>query len=157
MAFVTKNRSGSWELRESRQTPAGPRSKTLATFKSLDHHHVLLAIERSESVLDEGTLVAAARKAGAPIALPPVEQAATKLLRAIGDGAALDPRLRELLLDVLSDGPNADVTNEVLGHIGKSAQERGAAVIDLLLLTDAIPRRESWSQLEFPGIPETSG
>jgi hypothetical protein len=78
-------------------------------------------------------------------------------LRAIGDGAALDPRLRELLLDVLSDGPNADVTNEVLGHIGKSAQERGAAVIDLLLLTDAIPRRESWSQLEFPGIPETSG
>jgi hypothetical protein len=155
MAYVTRNRTGSWEIRESRSTPAGPRSKTLASFKTLTHEHVVVASERSGGELDADTLIAAARKAGAPVSLAPADQAAIDLLRAIGDQQPLNPHLRGLLLDALSDGPSSDATNEVLEHIGKSPEERGAEAIDLLLLVDAVPRRDSWSRLEFPGIPDT--
>ena len=155
MAFVVNNRSGAWEIRESRATANGPRARTLASFKSLDHRHIALAIERSENEVDAAAVIRAARKAGAPVALPAVDQAAIELLRAIGDGATLSPGLRRIISDAVSAGANSDETNEALSHVGKSPATRGAELIDLLLLTDAIPRRESWSKLEFPGIPAT--
>jgi hypothetical protein len=157
MAYVTKNRNGNFEIRESQRTSAGPRSKTLASFRTLEHQHLVLAAERSSGELDRDALVAAARKAGAPVALAPADEAATQLLRAIGDGGKLNEHLAGLLRDALSEGPKADATNEAFGHIGISQEQRGAMIIDLLLLTDAIPRRDDWSRLEFPGIPETSG
>jgi hypothetical protein len=157
MAFVTKNRSGTWEIRESRSTPAGPRSKTLASFKMLEHHHLVLATERSATELDTDSLIASARKAGAPIALSAADQAALDLLRAIGDQSNLSANLATLLRDALDEGPNSDSTDEAFGHIGKSPDDRGAEIIDLLLLTDAYPVTELRSALTFPGIPETRG
>jgi len=35
MAFVVPTKKGSFEIRESRSTAAGPRSRTLASFKEL--------------------------------------------------------------------------------------------------------------------------
>ena len=36
MAFVVPTKRGEFEIRESRSTPKGPRSRTLATFKELN-------------------------------------------------------------------------------------------------------------------------
>ena len=35
MAYVVERRSGHWEIRESVHTAAGPRARTLATFRML--------------------------------------------------------------------------------------------------------------------------
>lgn len=153
MAFVTQNRSGRWEIRESRSTPAGPRSQTLATFERLGHAHLTLAASRAAGEFLPEAVADAARRAGAPVALGPADEAATVLLRAVGDGESLSPGLRALLLDALGKRKPRPSTEEALGHIGKSAEERGAELIDLLLLTDALPDSSAKSKLKFPGIP----
>lgn len=153
MAFVKQSRSGRWEIRESRATPAGPRARTLATFATLDHEHILLAGSRAESAFDADAITEAARRAGAPVALAPADAAATALLRALGDGHSPAPGLRRLLLDALGNTKIAPETEEALGHVGKSAAERGAELVDLMLLSDAIPTKAPTADLAFPPIP----
>jgi hypothetical protein len=41
MAFVTVRPRGTFEIRESAQTAAGPRSRSLATFRVLDDEVIL--------------------------------------------------------------------------------------------------------------------
>ena len=52
MAYVTARRDGAFEVRESRSTPAGPRSRTLATFRELD----AATIEKVNDALDVGAV-----------------------------------------------------------------------------------------------------
>ncbi|MGB0871506.1 MAG: hypothetical protein ACPGYP_00035 [Solirubrobacterales bacterium] len=153
MAFLKQSRPGRWEIRESRVTPAGPRSRTLATFASLDHSHLVLAESRAQNEFDESAIIEAARRIGVPVRLSPADAAGTELLRALGDGHAVAPGLRQLLLDALTNGKHSPVTEEALGHVGKSAEQRGAELVDLMLLGDAIPSRATPSQLTFPVIP----
>lgn len=157
MAFVTQNRSGRWEIRESRSTPDGPRSRTLATFERLGHSHLMLAASRSAGEFVPELVTDAARRAGAPVELGPADEAAIALLRAVGDAERLSPGLRRLLLDALGKGKPRPSTEEALGHIGRTAEERGADLIDLLLLTDALPDHSDRSKLTFPVIPTTRG
>lgn len=153
MAFLKQNRSGRWEIRESRSTPAGPRAKTLSTFATLDHEHLLIAKSRAEGSFDDDAITQAARRAGVPVALPRADAAATALLRALGDGHVPAPGLRQLLLDALASTRNSPETEEALGHVGKSADQRSAELVDLLLLSDAVPAKSSASELSFPVIP----
>lgn len=153
MAFLKQNRSGRWEIRESRVTPAGPRARTLATFATLDHEHLLLAKSRAEGPFDEASVAEAARRAGAPVALLPADAAATALLRALGDGQVPSPGLRRLLLDALASSKYSAETEEALGHVGKSVDERGTELVDLMLLSDAFPAKASTAELKFPVIP----
>lgn len=152
MAFLKQSRSGRWEIRESRATPDGPRARTLATFATLDREHILLASSRAEAVFDADAITEAARRAGAPVALAPADAAATALLRALGDGHSPATGLRRLLLDALSDKRSAPETEEALGHVGKSAAERGAEIVDLMLLSDAIPTKAPTAGLTFPPV-----
>src|SRR5690348_1659661 len=136
MAFVTTARNGVFEIRESRLTPDGPRSRTLATFRELDAATIEKAIARAEKALDRDDLIQAALRAGATLSLRPVDEAAQTLLRSMARGEQPDPRLVHLLRDALSgEGTSA------AEWIGTSLAERGEAAKDLLLLVDAVPLR----------------
>ncbi|HEX8959922.1 MAG TPA: hypothetical protein VF770_08880, partial [Solirubrobacterales bacterium] len=73
MAFIVPKKKGTWEIRESRSTPAGPRSTTLATFRELSDEVIEQARRRASKPLDAKELRQAALRAGAPLAEPAVD------------------------------------------------------------------------------------
>jgi hypothetical protein len=147
MAYVTANRSGSFEIRESHATPSGPRSRTLATFRELDRAAIEKAIERAEQPLFRDELIRAALRAGAAISAAPVDEAARGTLRALARGEHLSPKLRRLLEEALADEPPSAAQ-----WLGTSPAQHGAALEDLLLLADAIPLRRRAAEIGFPRI-----
>lgn len=60
--------NGRFEIRESVHTPKGPRARTLATFRRLTEEALAHAASRSQRPFDARSVVAAARRAGAPVA-----------------------------------------------------------------------------------------
>jgi hypothetical protein len=151
MAFVTPTRNGSFEVRESRATPDGPRSRTLATFRELDAATIAKVIKRAENPPTREALVEAALRAGAPLAPAPVEAAARALLRSLARGEALSSRNRRLLLDALN-GESMSAAE----WLDIPLAERGEALRDLLGLGDAIPIRRRPDKSSFPRIDSTS-
>src|SRR4030081_2734130 len=91
MAYIVPHRSGTWEIRESRATPAGPRSRTLASFGTLTLEVIERAQARSSKTLDPAELRAAAARAGAPIAVDASDSAAVELLSELASGHAPRP------------------------------------------------------------------
>jgi hypothetical protein len=154
MAFVTAHRGGAWEIRESHITPAGPRSHTLASFRTLTSEVIERAQARSSKPLDQEDLRRAARRVGAPIAPSPPDRVTGELLRELAAGRRPRPLLRRLLLDVLQDERerSSDSARAAAGWIGATPQQRGDALRDLLLLTDRLPRRRRPAQLRFPPL-----
>jgi hypothetical protein len=150
MAFVTPVRGGAFEVRESRTTPEGPRSRTLASFRELDEATIRKVIDRAEKPPAREELIEAALRAGAPLALPPVEAAARALLRSLARGETLSPKNRRLLLDAL-DGESMQAAE----WLDVPLAERGAAPRDLLGLGDAIPIRGRPDASTFPRIDST--
>jgi hypothetical protein len=151
MAFVTPTRNGSFEVRESRATPDGPRSRTLATFRELDAATIDKVIERAENPPTREALIEAALRAGAPLAPAPVEAAARALLRSLARGEALSSRNRRLLLDALNGE-----SMQAAEWLGTSLTERGEVLRDLLTLGDAIPIRRRPDKISFPRIDSIS-
>lgn len=150
MAYVTTARNGAFELRESHLTPAGPRSRTLATFRELDAATIEKAIARAERPTSREELVQAALRAGATVSAPPADEAAKVLLRAIARGEEPNPKLRRLLLGALAgDATSAEE------WLGTSMAERGDALADLLLLADAVPTRARPRTIAFPRLDST--
>lgn len=147
MAYVVPRPNGSWELRESRSTRRGPRSRTLATFRALDAESIATAIERSGGPLTEATVRAAARRAGAPIAPAPADGAAASLLHELARGNAPAAGLRRALAAALAGQPPAGAE-----WIGTSVERRGRALWDLLLLADSIPPRRRAPAGRFPRL-----
>lgn len=150
MAFVTPVRNGAFEARESRSTRDGPRSRTLASFRELDDATIERVIERAEKPLSREELIRAALRAGASISATPVDEAARALLRSIARAEQPNRKLHRLLLDALSgEGTSA------AEWLGRSATERGDALKDLLLLTDAVPIRARAKKIGFPRLDST--
>jgi hypothetical protein len=160
MAFVIANRRGSYEVRESRSTPDGPRSRTLATFREMNDEVVEKARARSAKPLSAKELKGAAARAGAPIAAAPLDQAARETLRRVANGERLDPLLRRLLIDALgrdrrrskSTVPVSDAAIAATEWIGASLERRGEALRDLLELADALPVRIRAEEIGFPRL-----
>ncbi len=163
MAFVVPTRRGSFEIRESHTTPAGPRSRTLATFKELTEETIEKARRRATKPLSAEVLRAAALRAGAPVAGTPVDRTARDLLRKLAQGQRVEPMLKRLLLDALenedrSDRPSnptatvSDAARSVSEWVGADAKERGEALEDLLLLADALPLRRRPPTIDFPRL-----
>jgi hypothetical protein len=150
MAFVTPTGNGSFEVRESRATPDGPRSRTLATFRELDAGTIAKVIERAENPPTREALVEAALRAGAPLAPVPVEAAARALLRLLARGEALSSRNRRLLLDALN-GESMSAAE----WLDTPLAEKGEVGRDLLLLVDATPLRRRGRESGFPRIDST--
>lgn len=144
MAFIVPSKGGRFEIRESQSTPAGPRSRTLASFRELNDEVIDTARSRAEKSLSREQLVEAARRAGAPVARSAADQAARELIAALGRGDQPEPKLRRLLTAKLSDDPVEVTTPSEPGKavaewMASTPAERGKALVDLLLLADALP------------------
>jgi hypothetical protein len=154
MAYLVAHRSGGWEIRESHLTPAGPRARTLATFRTLTPAVLAHAQTRSSRPLDANDLRKAALRRGAPVAAGPTDHAAGELLAELAAGRRPRPVLARLLVDALHDGDTAtsDSARAAAGWVAATPQQRGEALRDLLLLTDRLPPRQAPARARFPRI-----
>lgn len=176
MAYVVKGKGGSWELRRCKHTSSGPRSETLVTFSELTPTVADRAIGRSgELPLTSEQIEIAARRAGAPVALPAADRAARELLAELAAGRVPRSILGRLLVELLarpSDRSAADRKSvrqtDWLGPVsgqptdaqrtsgewaGASPADRAAALVDLLLLADALPATRTTEATWPPRFP----
>ncbi len=161
MAFVVPTKQGRFEIRESRSTPAGPRSRTLASFAELTDEVIEKARGTAAKPPSAEELRRAAKRVGAPVAREPADQAARELIAELGKGRKPEPRLRRLLAAKLADGPTgattpADPARAVAEWMAATPRERGTALRDLLLLADALPSGgRRGKPLRFPRLRST--
>jgi len=158
MAYIVARPKESWEVRESRSTSAGPRSRTLATFKILTTGVIERAKTRSSAPLNPGELRRAARRAGAPVEGGEADRATGELLAALAAGEEPRPVLRRLLLDVLKDGrpSTSDSVRAAARWSIATPRERGETLRDLLLLADHLPAGQArLAAARFPRVRST--
>lgn len=165
MAYVVARRPGRFEVRESESTAKGPRSRTLVAFEELTEETIQEARRRAGKPLTADDLKKAARRAGAPVARRPVDRAARELIAELAKGRRLDRGLRQILLDLLEKGdrdgadpsPAGDAARDVAEWMAATPAQRGKALVDLLLLADALPSGgRRGKPLEFPRL-DSSG
>jgi len=163
MAFIVPTKRGTFEVRESHSTDQGPRSRTLATFRELTDEVVEKVREKAAKPPTREQLRDAALRAGAPVAPTPVDRAARELIAELARGREPDPKLRQLLADVLGGGwtepasaPSA--ARSAAEWIAASPRQRGKTLVDLLLLADALPSGgRRGKPLSFPGLRPLHG
>jgi hypothetical protein len=161
MAYVVAKKSGRFEARESMHTPKGPRSRTLISFEELTDEAIEKARQRATKPLAAEDLKKAARRVGAPVARKPVDAAARDLIAELARGRSLDPTLSRILLALLEKGhregvdpsPANEAARDVAEWMAATPAERGKALVDLLLLADALPSGgRRGKPLEFPRL-----
>ena len=152
MAYVVPRKNGSWEIRETRSTPAGPRSTTLASFRELDEDVIERAQSRSSKLLEPADLRRLALRAGAPVAEALVDTAARQLLGELSAGRQPRRGLRRLLADAVdgNDGGLSDAARAAQEWVAATPEKRGKALRELLLLGDALPKRRRSERIQFP-------
>lgn len=151
MAYVVRRPKGRWEIRESFSTRAGPRARTLATFRTLSLEVIERAARAAHARFDRDGLVRAARRAGVPFQTSEADALARSLLRSVARGAKVRPGLGRLLVDRLGDAGAHSVDESLAGWIGATPEERAAALVDLLGLADRLPKPRKGT-LRFPGL-----
>jgi len=154
MAYIAPRKGGSWEIRESHSTPAGPRSRTLATFRTLTPEVISHAQARADRPLRPAELRQAAHRVGAPVTPTRSDRAAAELIAELVSGRRPRPALDQLLADSLQGAPDAasDNARSAAAWIETSPQKRGETLRELLLLADQFPRRERPRRPTFPRI-----
>lgn len=161
MSYVVATRPGRYEVRESRQTPDGPRSRTLASFRELDDEAIARVQARAAKPPTAAELREAALRVGAPLAAPPVERAARETLRQLARGERLSPQVRRLLLRILESEEeqapggapaSSDTARAAAEWIDVSPDERAQALRDLLELADALPVGPRSHDIGFPRL-----
>jgi hypothetical protein len=154
MAYVVARKTGAWEIRESHSTDVGPRSRTLASFRTLTPDVIERARGRSSKELDADELRRAARRAGAPVVGPGSDAAAGELLAELAAGRRPRPLLARLLVQALSNDATQPTDNAqaAAAWISASPERRGETLRDLLLLVDHLPRRAARGGHPFPRI-----
>lgn len=165
MTFIVPIASRRFEVRESRNTPKGPRSRTLASFTELTDEVIEKARKRAAKTPTPEELRRSARRAGAPVRRPPAERAARELIAELAKGRELDPSLRQILLELLQKGyregadpaPANEAARSVAEWMAATPEERGRALVDLLLLADALPHGgRKGKPLRFPRLDSTN-
>src|SRR5947208_612020 len=99
MAYVVARRDGRFEIRESRTTPAGPRSRTLLTFRRLSPDVLAAARARARGAFDAERIRARAAALGASTASGEAAPSARRLLRSLREGETLPPARVKALRD----------------------------------------------------------
>lgn len=155
MAFVVRRSGGRWEIRESVATKAGPRSRTLATFKILSPKVIDRAVDAARGSVDRADLVRSAKRAGVPFELPRGDALARDLLRSVAQGEYISPGLRRMVADRLGGATDHAIDDSLAGYLGASLEERGRALVDLLDLGDSLPHAQS-GPLRFPPFSRLS-
>jgi len=156
MAYVVKRPGGRYELRESSNTPRGPRSRTLTTFRELTPEVIGQAQAKARVPFTDGEVRAAARRVGAPVPLAPAEAAAATLLSELDQGRRPPERLVRILGSALSEGEGSgeapsDQARAAASWLAATPAQRGEALRDLLLLSDALPASRT-ADLAYPRI-----
>jgi len=152
MAFVARTRHG-FEIRESRATPDGPRSSTLATFAVLDDDVLARAARRSSGRFDGAEVRRRARRLGAPIAPAAVDAALGRLIVELDGGARPSAALAALAAERLRPYRRVeppDSAEDALSWLTATDEDRGRALRELLGLADRLPRPQR-TRLAFPG------
>lgn len=154
MAYVVAKVGGVFEIRESHATAGGPRSRTLASFRTLTAEVLEKAGARASKPLDADEVRRAAQRRGAPVASSASDVAAAALLRELEEGRPPRASLARLLREALAG--TADRLNSnaaaAAAWIGVTPQRRGEALCDLLLLVDSLPARRGGDRPRFPRI-----
>jgi hypothetical protein len=143
MAYVVAKANGTFEIREAHATAKGPRSRTLASFRTLTPETLRRAAARASKPLDAKKVRRVAQRKGAPVASSSSDIAAAALLREIEQGRPPRASLTRLLRDALTDAADRVNSNAAAAAawIGSTPQRRGEALHDLLLLVDSLPNR----------------
>jgi hypothetical protein len=163
MAFLYRRKAkkgseGRLELREAHSTPRGPRSRTLVSFRGPLTRELL---DRAEAAarrpFDRAAIQRRARELGVAVEDRGADAPARELLAQLRRGAALDPRLAELLRTALSGLPAAALPGdlaEAAEWVGAREVERGGALRDVLRLYGAIASaREPVREAAPPRFP----
>jgi hypothetical protein len=144
MAYLVRRSPKRVEIRESRATPRGARSRVLTSFSDTLTRDVLeRAAARAARPFDAQLLVRRARALGIPVQERSREPEARALLARLRRGDPLDPVLAASLRRALARLPEAPIPEslaEVSEWVGASAAERGAALRELLDLYGRIAR-----------------
>ena len=165
MAYLVRRSPTRVEIRESRSTPRGARSRVLASFpEALTRDALDRAAARSRRPFDDAALVRRARALGIPVLERSREPEARALLSRLRRGDPLDPVLAASLRRALAQVPEAAIPEslaEVSEWVGASAAERGAALRQLLDLYGRIarsrPPRRRGEQARFPRFSSQRG
>jgi hypothetical protein len=144
MAFFAVRPGGRLDIRESVATPAGPRSRTLASFRGALTPEVLERAERRAArPFDRARVLARAAALGVPTTERREDRAARTLLASLRAGGALDPALAAALrreLQAHAAAPPPAELADVAEWVGVGPEARGRALRDLLRLSDRIAR-----------------
>lgn len=142
MAYLVRRGGDRFDLREASATPAGPRSRTLATFRSPLTPEILeRAAARATRPFDRAAILSRAAQLGVAATERREDRAAREVLALLRAGVAIDPVLVTLLREALAEAASVPVPEhlaEVAEWVGVPAERRGAAVRDLLRLSDRI-------------------
>lgn len=141
-------------MRESHRTAAGPRTRTLVAFTSLDDDVIRRAQSRARGHLEKLDVRRAAAKAGAPVAPSAADAAAIGLFEALQNGDSPRPALWRLMAEHVPRGlqPLSAEGRAAAEWLSSTPEQRGEALVDLLSLADALPQRRRRSQLRFPRL-----
>lgn len=163
MAYVVATYPGRFEVRESKATEKGPRSRTLVSFRELTDEVIEKVQASAAKPPTAEELKRAALKAGARVQDSELDGAAKTALRRIASGDRPRPILRRLLLDSLlreegsyqpssSTSLVSDAARAASEWIGAAPEERAQALRDLLELADAVPIRPRPHEIGFPRL-----
>lgn len=163
MAHLVKRAGDRIEIRESRSTPRGPRSRQLARFRGALTPAILArAMASATRPFDVDALIRRARGLGIPVETRAPEGEARALLGRLQRGDAIDPVMTGLLvraLDGLATAPVPEHLAEVSEWIGSPVAVRGAALRDLLdtfgRIAASRPARRTRPEEIFPRFSST--
>src|SRR5690242_6322869 len=143
MAFLVRRPGGRFEIRESRATPSGPRARTLATFRVLTGDVLTQARARAHAPFDTAKIKARAAELRVPRRSSVAAATAERLIAQLRAGELLPAAVAAELRSLLPSDSDAlpDTLSDAREWLGVDDATRGRAVVDLLLLADAIPHR----------------
>lgn len=151
MTYIVSRPGGRWEIRETHRTAAGPRSRTLTSFRVLTPEVAEKAIERSSRSLTAWELQKMATEAGALLGTREVDRLARSLLSRKAAGEMPRPGLARALLDALaSSSAERRDEREQGGRVGDRDDEAaGERLEEVLGLAEALP----YAPQADPGYP----
>jgi len=143
-----------YEIRESISTPAGPRARTLATFRVLSERVVADAAGRAQRRFDAEKIRARAAALGAPRRSHEAAAGAITLLAQLRRGESLPPALVAELRRALPRASHAslDSLESAVDWLGIDDAARGRALRELLDVADRVPARPRPLTSSFPRL-----
>jgi hypothetical protein len=154
MAYVVARPKGRFELREALRTPKGPRSRSLAGFYALTDDALAAAARRARRPFDVGSVIASARRAGAPVRIhgPASRGSATVAPPATagGEGAAGDSSKRFV------EASRRMAFSLRPSPASPKLADPGATLVDLLGFADAVRRSQPARPHRALGFPVLS-